>query len=130
MLNEVKRSDLHTHPHPHRLGGWKMASMDEQQLPQSLVDPIAYGTFSGPMVASDGHTYDRSSILAWFEQCRQQEQPLTSPMTGEAMEDALQGNIIVQQLIAEVNCVSQPVSEPTNTNTPLKSEKRRVGKKS
>jgi hypothetical protein len=52
-----------------------------QQCSRSLVDPITYEVFTDPVIASDGHTYERSSILHWFERCRQQGRELTSPLT-------------------------------------------------
>lgn len=75
----------------------------EHQLPQSLIDPISHELFTDPVIASDGHTYERSSILGWFKQCRQKEEPITSPITRKQMKTVLHDNIIVKQLIAELN---------------------------
>src|SRR3546814_5139729 len=94
-----------------------MASKDEQQLPQSLIDPITYEPFTDPVIASDGHTYERNSIQDWFEQCRQQGLPLTSPLTREAMDDTLQDNIIVRQIITELRRASERVESRSDEHT-------------
>eukprot|EP00008_Paramoeba_atlantica_P000884 CAMPEP_0201503086 /NCGR_PEP_ID=MMETSP0151_2-20130828/84478_1 /ASSEMBLY_ACC=CAM_ASM_000257 /TAXON_ID=200890 /ORGANISM="Paramoeba atlantica, Strain 621/1 / CCAP 1560/9" /LENGTH=229 /DNA_ID=CAMNT_0047896717 /DNA_START=1046 /DNA_END=1735 /DNA_ORIENTATION=+ len=58
-----------------------------------LVCPITMAPFVDPVVASDGHTYERAAILLWFQTGHN-----SSPMTGEPLEHFnLTTNWIVHQ---------------------------------
>ena len=50
--------------------------------PDEFVCPISQELMVDPVLASDGHAYERASIERWFEK------RLTSPKTGEALETA------------------------------------------
>src|SRR5690606_29734111 len=89
-----------------------MACEEGQQVPESLLDPITCEVFTDPVVASDGHTYERSIILDCWRECRRRGQPWTSPMTREPMQDTLHDNVIVRQLIAELSTRKRAVSAP------------------
>jgi len=57
--------------------------------------PITREPMSDPVVAADGHTYEKSAILAWFKNS------LTSPMTREVLKSTdLSPNHTVKSLIA------------------------------
>ena len=48
-------------------------------VPAEFICSITGEIMEDPVVAADGHTYERSSIMQWFDK------NLTSPMTNEAM---------------------------------------------
>ena len=49
--------------------------------------PAPQALLEDPVVAADGHTYERQAIEAWM--ASQQQGHLTSPMTNEPLGDAL-----------------------------------------
>ena len=51
--------------------------------PDAFNCPITTELMNDPVVAFDGHTYERLAIEHWFERRR------TSPKTGEALENTL-----------------------------------------
>ena len=64
--------------------------------------PIMLELMSEPVIASDGHTYERTAIEMHFQACRQQGKPLTSPKTNQALPDArLLPNHSLKAMIAD-----------------------------
>ena len=57
--------------------------------PPALRCPITHGMFLDPVIASDGHTYERADIMEWMKH------NTTSPMTREPLEPALVPNILI-----------------------------------
>merc|ERR1719453_1094161 len=51
-----------------------------QSLPSELFCPITHDVMTDPVVAQDGHTYERNAIEKWFSKGN-----LKSPTTGEEM---------------------------------------------
>ena len=51
------------------------------QVPPQFIDPVAKTLLVDPVIASDGHTYERATIVQWLATHS------TSPMTGEHMRD-------------------------------------------
>jgi serine/threonine protein kinase len=61
-----------------------------------LVCPITYSLFSDPVIAEDGHTYERSAITNWIELNG------TSPLTRTAITiEGLRPNHLVRSLVKE-----------------------------
>lgn len=58
--------------------------------------PIALAIMHDPVVAEDGHTYERSEILKWFARGKK-----TSPMIHSEMGTKLVPNHVVKSMIAE-----------------------------
>lgn len=56
-------------------------SGSREDIPKSMLCPIGQSLLKDPVVAIDGHTYERTNIETWF-----QIKP-TSPMTGESVSD-------------------------------------------
>ena len=57
---------------------------------------MTWEVFHDPVVAADGHTYERAAIERWFEAS------LTSPMTGRRLEHAhLSDNIALRSSIEQ-----------------------------
>ena len=50
--------------------------------PKHLLCPIGLHRMAEPVVASDGHTYERAQIAKWFAEGKR-----TSPMTGTVLPD-------------------------------------------
>lgn len=64
--------------------------------PNHLVCPIQMTVFHDPVVASDGHTYERSAIVNWLRT------NTTSPVTRQAIsKDTLNPNLLIKQLAEE-----------------------------
>lgn len=61
------------------------------QIPTSLVCPITTLPFEDPVVACDGHTYERNAIITWLASNNK------SPMTGKRMQSlALYSNMALR----------------------------------
>ena len=54
---------------------------DDEQCPEAFICPITSACFVDPVMAADGHTYDRTAITEWLKKKN------TSPMTREKLED-------------------------------------------
>ena len=52
-----------------------------QSLEEMVTCPISCERMTDPVVASDGHSYDKKSIDVWIESVRDKGHTLTSPMT-------------------------------------------------
>ena len=53
---------------------------DEDDAPEEFLCPISMEVMQDPVIAADGHTYERRAIEAWFSRAR------TSPVTNEPLE--------------------------------------------
>ena len=56
------------------------ASVSAPEPPDEFVCPISHELMEDPVLASDGHAYERVVIEKWFEK------RLTSPKTGQPLE--------------------------------------------
>lgn len=67
------------------------------EIPERLCCPISMDIMAQPVLAADGHTYDRSSIEDWLSRGN-----TTSPTTGAPLEHlALAPNHLVKSMVAE-----------------------------
>jgi hypothetical protein len=67
-----------------------------EEVPERLVCPITFELMKDPVIASDGHTYERCAIEQWFERAQ------TSPVTNEPVPDVcLLPNHMAKSMIAE-----------------------------
>ena len=79
----------HTEPEPAR-------AEHAPEPPDEFICPISHELMEDPVLASDGHAYERRVIERWFEK------RLTSPKTGEALETpTLFANHILRRQISE-----------------------------
>jgi len=62
----------------------------------TLLCPITQSIFSDPVVANDGHVYERDSIKAWLVSNKR------SPVTGEKMNEELKECHIVKHIIESI----------------------------
>ena len=67
----------------------------------AFVDPMTHQPFDDPVVAEDGHTYSRQSILDWFATCEERRVPITSPLTTKPMGKTLRENLDMKAALDE-----------------------------
>lgn len=68
----------------------------EELVPDEFLCPITHEMMDDPVVASDGHTYEREAIKMWFKK------RLTSPKSGSALESSVVfPNHLLRRQIAE-----------------------------
>ena len=75
---------------------WKLKNINPL-----ITCPISQDEFIEPVIASDGHTYNKASILRWFQYCKQigGTKRISSPVTGEKMESlTLYPNFSIQYI--------------------------------
>jgi len=68
--------------------------------PPQLVCPITLEMMADPVVAMDGHSYERAAILQFFQSCEARRQPLRSPMTREL----LPGRLLIDNVVIRSQC--------------------------
>eukprot|EP01040_Poterioochromonas_malhamensis_P014222 gene14222-15726_t len=78
-----------------------------------FIDPISLDLMKDPVVALDGHSYDRQTITKWFDAQRAQGRPITSPRTNLPLaDDTLTPNIALKReldvFIASISSTIQP----------------------
>ena len=74
----------------------------EQDPPSDLVCPITYSIMTDPVVAADGHTYERSAIEEYFRTAREVGEAIKSPLTREPLHHLnLTTTILVRRLCRE-----------------------------
>jgi len=73
------------------------APAESKQIPERLCCPISLELMVRPVIAADGHTYDRSSIEDWLARGN-----TTSPTTGAKLEHLhLADNHLVRSMVSE-----------------------------
>ena len=73
------------------------APLESKQIPERLCCPISLELMERPVIAADGHTYDRSSIEDWLARGN-----TTSPTTGAKLEHLhLADNHLVKSMVSE-----------------------------
>ena len=61
----------------------KDASTDEDECSKTFIDPISLEMMHDPVFTTDGQSYDRASIVGWFDSQEQQGiTRFTAPLTG------------------------------------------------
>lgn len=75
--------------------------MRGMKIRDEFICPITYELMREPVVASDGHTYEKHAIEKWLKTNH------TSPRSGEPMDSVIIPNInlkkLIQDIINEVN---------------------------
>jgi GTPase SAR1 family protein len=69
------------------------------ELYRTLLDPISQEVMTDPVTTCDGYTFERTRILAWFERCRADGLPLTSPVTQKELEN---DNLVANQVLKKL----------------------------
>ena len=87
--------------------------------------PLSKAIMTDPVILIEtGQTYDRESILQWFDVCRDQQRTCTDPCTGKALTSrALVENWALRSLISTAghpltnknhNTVQKQLQQPKN----------------
>lgn len=91
-----------------------MTSTDQnvsRVVPQEFMCPILLQLMTDPVIAADGHTYDRSGIEQWFQNNQEEQRRILSPMTGAVMGTTeLIPNYNIKKLIGDFQ--SQTIPDP------------------
>ena len=73
-----------------------------EEPPSELICPIRHVLFQDPVVACDGHCYEREAIEDWFRKTQSEGVPLLSPLTSAPLEDlTLMPNITIRNMARE-----------------------------
>ena len=72
---------------------------NEESIPSEYVCPISFGIMYDPVIATDGHSYERAAIEEWIETRLRKGQPITSPFTNDLMDRNLISNRALRNLI-------------------------------
>jgi len=99
MTTQLARSDLRrfrsagTRQRRHQA---RETSNNQQRLQAALQErltcPISQDTFVDPVVASDGHTYERTELQAWLQSRTE------SPVTRQRLRPELYPNLLAKSL--------------------------------
>ena len=85
-----------------------------QQTTESLICPITGEIMKDPVMALDGHTYEREAIATWFEEKQ------TSPLTGAHLESkTLITNHTLRKLLEEMGHETSYSSTQEQQSVPL-----------
>lgn len=67
-------------------------------VPNALLCPITVDVFIDPVIAEDGHTYERQAIVRWIQENG------TSPITREPLQEInLRPNFAILKLVEELH---------------------------
>ncbi|CAM2712428.1 unnamed protein product [Rotaria socialis] len=101
---------IHLHPppippRPIRSQSQNLPTSITTRIPDALLCPITSDLFEDPVLAEDGHTYERQAIVQWIRQNG------TSPITREPLhEKNLRTNYTIRKLVEELHLNNSLVS--------------------
>jgi len=100
---QESRANLLVAAPTHPTGGGVLAPLPfVVQPPPELVCPIRQVLFHDPVLACDGHCYEREEIENWFRKATLQGIPISSPITGARLEDStLTPNLTIRYMAHE-----------------------------
>ena len=75
---------------------YKSKRLQGMKVRDEFLCPITYELLREPVVALDGHTYEKSAIEKWLKSHH------TSPRSGEIMEDSILPNTNLKKLIQDM----------------------------
>ena len=84
------------------LGGLDLDDIPElprRSFPEEFMCPISFVLMTEPVIAMDGHSYEKSAIEAWIATCETKKRQLTSPFTNEPMTNTLIPNLTLRNII-------------------------------
>ena len=88
------------------------AVLNEEQIPKEYVCSMSFGIMFAPVIAMDGHSYERVAIEEWIETRLRKGQPITSPFANQSMARTLILNLALQNLI-RAYCEENALPFPT-----------------
>ena len=96
---------------------------------EGFLCPISREVMRDPVIASDGHTYERREITMWFEQQLTLEKTPISPMTGKrltstdlvanhALRKAIEAVVGVGLMGEASSAAAPPIAPSSSSSTP------------
>ena len=94
----------------------------EEEIIGDFLCPISMVIMLDPVIAADGHSYERASIIGWFARQRELRQPILSPFTGAVLANThLIANITLKKAIQEYQPLKQKMNAIRKETEELKS---------
>lgn len=91
------------------------------EIANSLLDPISLELMTDPVITSDMMTYDRDTIERWFQACRRERRPYTSPVTNQVLpSDILRTNSTLKLVLDST--IKFLEGKETENNLPIKGQ--------
>jgi len=90
--------------------------VDNENDQDDFYCPITLEVMEEPTLAEDGFSYERENIEDWFRRKKANNEPITSPKTGEVMGDKLFPNTTLKNIIRNTRFDREPTSD-VNTQT-------------
>tara|TARA_Y100000994_G_scaffold1593_1_gene1710 strand:+ start:13395 stop:17519 length:4125 start_codon:yes stop_codon:yes gene_type:complete len=90
--------------------------VDNENDQDDFYCPITLEVMEEPTLAEDGFSYERENIEDWFRRKKANNEPITSPKTGEVMGDKLFPNTTLKNIIQNTRFEREPTSD-INTQT-------------
>ena len=91
------------------------AAAASRTVPPQFICPILGDVMEDPVIAMDGHTYERAAIATWFARSDR------SPMTNLSIPPTLIPNIAMRQQIAELEDVGHEDDDAASASGPSSS---------
>ena len=108
--------------------------VDNENDQDDFYCPITLEVMEEPTLAEDGFSYERENIEDWFRRKKANNEPITSPKTGEVMGDKLFPNTTLKNIIQNTRFEREPTSDiNTQTeekqvdSTEVQTEEKKVG---
>jgi len=90
-----------------------------QSRHSSLMCPITQEIMSDPVIAEDGHSYERLALQRWFDEQQRQGKPCTSPVTNtELQRSCMITNHALRIMIDEADSMLNDAAETATSRTP------------
>lgn len=70
--------------------------LESISAPRDLICPITQELFVVPVIASDGHTYEKSAIRTWFESQKNSTGSIRSPVTNDYIDTDATGMTLIE----------------------------------
>ncbi len=90
--------------------------VDNENDQDDFYCPITLEVMEEPTLAEDGFSYERENIEDWFRRKKANNEPITSPKTGDVMGDKLFPNTTLKNIIQNTRFEREPTSD-INTQT-------------
>lgn len=95
MLKD-RMTSIHDEGYTSSSSSLKTSRLQGMKIRDEFLCPITYELLREPVVASDGHTYEKAAIEKWLRSNR------TSPRSGQSMDDSLVKNTNMKKLIQDM----------------------------
>ena len=108
MLPKIEGGTKNNNIHLQKGGVIYVDNEDDQD---DFYCPITLEIMEEPTLAEDGFSYERENIEDWFIRKKSNNEPITSPKTGEVMGDKLFPNTTLKNIIQNTRFDREPTSD-------------------